>query len=52
LQRAVVPFVEAPALFDGDPQQVEFVARDPARPNGALQDRGESDVKRKSVGLE
>src|SRR5687768_4340306 len=52
LQRAVVPFVEAPAFFDGNPQQVEPVARDPARTNGALQDRGEGDVEREPFGLE
>ena len=52
LQRAVVALVQPPAFFDGNPQQVEFVAGDPAGANGALQDGGERDVEREPFGLE
>src|SRR5262249_10871668 len=44
LQRAVVPFVEAPALLDRNPQTVEAVERDVERAEGARQQRGVGDV--------
>ena len=44
LQRAVVPFVQPPVLFDGNPEQVELVERDPARAHRALEHRRVGDV--------
>ena len=36
--------VETPALFDREPHQVHFIERQPQRPNGALEHRGEGQV--------
>src|SRR5690606_13203684 len=52
LERAVVALVEPPALGHRNPQLVELVERDPARPQRTLEHRGECDVEGVSLGAE
>src|SRR5262245_17845704 len=44
LQPTVMPLVQSPRPMDGNPHHVEFVQRDPQRPDGAFEYRRICDV--------
>src|SRR5690606_20960327 len=44
LERAVMPLVEPPVPYHGDPHLVELIQHDPERADGPLQDRRVGDV--------